>query len=319
MTIVADYSNGRLTPSQLASGGFAGAIRYLRKRGPSGVVVLSVAEVRAFLQADMALGLVYEDGAAGWMLGGDPVGYDRGLWALRQARAVGIEPRCIYFADDDVRTAAQVPTVLACLAGARRALVNGGTIGGTFEPPAQFGGDVAGLYGFRAVIEATHARYRWLTGSKPTDQQVAALGVCVYQRNYGTRPTIDGVQCDVNDTYHPDWGQHFGAIEGDDVALTAEDVTGIVNAVWGHDVQTGDQEVRAYAALSSANQHAASVDSRVNALAVKLDQINNQLATLAQGPAASIDTGALGQAIAAELGPLVASAVADELDRRLQS
>lgn len=189
--LLLDYSAGRLTAAQIQRAGYGGAVRYLRKRGPSGVVVLSSAEVADFRRAGLALALVYEDGAAGWMLGGRAVGVDRARWALEQARAVGIQaPRCIFLADDQHHSdPAEWAAVMACLDGARTVL-----------------GDATGIYGFhptiRAAMTGRHAHWFWQCGRRAD----VVAGVHLYQRNFETT-TVAGIGCDINDVLAPDFGQ----------------------------------------------------------------------------------------------------------------
>jgi Domain of unknown function (DUF1906) len=217
--ILGDYSDRssdpvdhRIDAAQWRAAGYDGALRYLHKRNASSVAVLVTSEVQDFTREGFQFAPIYEDGAAGWMLGGAAAGRDRALWALRQARAVGFEPRCIYFADDGPRSSeADIGAVLACLMAARSALASGGTLDGTHEPAATYGPDVAGIYAFRAVMQrvanANLTRYRWLTGSKPTAATVADLGLSAYQRNYGGPYAVAGVSVDASDTFTTDWGQ----------------------------------------------------------------------------------------------------------------
>jgi hypothetical protein len=219
VTLLGDYSqkssdpvDHRIDAAQWRAAGYGGTVRYLRKRAASGVAVLLASEVQDFTRSGFPFATYYEDGAAGWMLGGAAVGRDRALWALRQARAVGFEPRCIYFADDGPRTTADdINAVMACLAAARAALTAGGTLDGRNEPPARYGPDVAGIYGFRNVINRVavdnRAKYRMLTGSKPSAATIRQLGLTAYQRNYGGPYVVAGVSVDAIDTYTADWGQ----------------------------------------------------------------------------------------------------------------
>lgn len=207
-----DYSNGRLTPQQVVGAvyqplsgervRYSGALRYLPKKGSSGVSVLTELEVAEYKAAGIGLGLYGEQPNPGWMLGGHAVGREMAAWWRDIARAIGVVgprevPRCIYFADDAVHTASgDVAQVMACLDGAAEVIGHGSV----------------GIYGFRAVVAAAHsgghATWRALTGSQPNSTEVRSLGLHLYQHNY-EQPRINGVACDVLTVYQPDWGGHF--------------------------------------------------------------------------------------------------------------
>lgn len=285
--ILGDYSDRssdpvdhRIDAAQWRAAGYGGALRYLRKRTASGVAVLVTSEVQDFAREGFPFAAIYEDGAAGWMLGGAAAGRDRALWALRQARAVGFEPRCIYFADDGPRSSeADIGAVLACLMAARSALASGGTLDGTREPAATYGPDVAGIYAFRAVMQrvanANLTRYRWLTGSKPTAVTVADLGLSAYQRNYGGPYAVAGVSVDASDTFTTDWGQ-LPPPGRPDMPLDTNDL----DALWTHDVRVGDEVVPAYRALDGAYVNAAAARAAATAAGGQLSSLGSQVNTL---------------------------------------
>jgi len=186
-----DYSTGPPSAVAIADARHAGAVRYLRKKGPSGVVTLTAAEVADFRAHNLLVGLAYEDPEAGWMFDGRAIGIDRATWALEQARALGFQhPRCIYLCADAHATPDQVARTMECLDGARTVL-----------------GPATGIYGFVEVIDAAmagqHADWFWQTGRRSDVRS----GVHLYQRNYETT-TIDERACDIDDVLKPDWGQH---------------------------------------------------------------------------------------------------------------
>ena len=190
MTQALDYSSGRLTAAQIKAAGFVGALRYLRKKTESTVIVLNSVEMADFRDHGLSLALIYEDGDARWMLGGRATGIDRAEWALQQAAAVGIaEPRCIYLAADHHATESEVAVIMACLDGARTVL-----------------GPATGIYGFAEVISAAmagrHADWFWQTGRRSD----LVAGAHLYQHN-NDQQNVDGITCDINDVLKPDWGQ----------------------------------------------------------------------------------------------------------------
>lgn len=194
---VLDYSAGRPGAAAIKAAGFAGALRYLPKKGHSDVVALSASEVADFRAHGLLLGLIYEDPRADWMLGGFEVGRDRAEFALAQARALGLDqPRCIYLADDQPQSSSGVARVMQTLDGARSVL-----------------GLATGVYGFRATILAAMQQRKafrfWQTGRR----EDLVAGCHLYQRSQTV--TVAGVICDIDDVLQPDFGQH---LEEDDMA-----------------------------------------------------------------------------------------------------
>jgi Domain of unknown function (DUF1906) len=206
METVLDYSAGRPSASKIKAAGHAGAVRYLRKKGPSGVKTLTGTEVADFRAHGLLLGLTYEDPERDWMFNGRNIGIDRATWALQQAQAVGIEhPPCIFLCADSHAEPAEVDRVMECLDGARTVL-----------------GSATGIYGFVEVIEAAvagrHAQFFWQCGRR----RDVVTGVHLYQRN-NEHTAVTGITCDINDVLlDPDWasiGQASSTEEDEFMAL----------------------------------------------------------------------------------------------------
>jgi hypothetical protein len=110
--------------------------------------------------------------------------------------------------------------------------------------------------------------------------------------------------------------------EEQDMALSDEDVTKVVKAVWGHQEEgpAGDgRQVRTGAVLGwldhtteITRERIAEVEAKVDALAVKIDEIKSPTLTAAQ-------TKAIGAAVAEASAAAIAEATAQNLANRLES
>ena len=189
MEKVLDYSAGQPRASEIKAAGHAGAVRYLRKKGSSGVVTLTAAEAADFRAHGLLLGLTYEDPEHDWMFQGRDIGIDRAQWALQQAEAVGIDhPPCIFLCADSHAGPAEVDRVMECLDGARTVL-----------------GSATGIYGFveviKAAVDGRHAEFFWQCGRRSD----LVTGVHLYQRN-NEQTAVSGITCDINDVLlDPSW------------------------------------------------------------------------------------------------------------------
>jgi len=185
-----DYAGGIPRAAAVKAAGYVGVLRYLKKRGSSSVHVLTAAEYADMKAHRIGVALIYEDTDSTRMAGGSSAGVTDADWALRQARALGITPRCIYFAADWDVQPSQYGAVSAYLNGAASVL----------------GRAKVGFYGgYNAITHCgSHASWRWQTMAWSGGR--TAAGIHVRQRLQQT--TVDGVSCDVNDLIASDYGQH---------------------------------------------------------------------------------------------------------------
>jgi hypothetical protein len=213
MATILDYSAGYPSPAAIKRAGHSGAIRYLRKRGTSGVRPVTAAERQGFEQHNLDLALVYQAIATTFITGGSTPnitqaranGVADAQWALEQARAVGIpNPRCIYFAaDQDIELSREMPAVKAYLSGAASVL----------------GVGRVGIYGEYDVLEQCipeYARWGWQTAAWSRGQRSAKRHL--FQRV--GQVTVDGILVDINDVHRPDFGQIN--LEDDDMPTAKE-------------------------------------------------------------------------------------------------
>lgn len=194
---ILDYSASLLSGAAIKKAGFAGSIRYLKKKsGKSSVAVATTSEVKDHLANGLQLSFVYEDLDIYRPLLGYNAGVTDGNWALQQARALGVEPRCIYFAVDFVATQAQQAAIMNYLTGAIDAI----------------GNSRVGVYGFQLTIKTAQAqgkgKWYWQCGSRSS----VLPGVHLYQHN-NDNTIVSGMTCDVNDILIDDYGQLGGEVD----------------------------------------------------------------------------------------------------------
>ncbi|MBO0882557.1 MAG: DUF1906 domain-containing protein [Mycobacterium sp.] len=204
-----DYSAGRLSAATIKKAGYVGVLRYLRKRNPSWVAVLTPAEYADLSKNNVDVALIYEDTSANRMLAGKNAGMIDGRWALQQAQVCGVKPiRCIYFACDFDAQPYQYPLVMGYLDGAASVL-----------PDSVQVGLYAGFYPISAA--GNHADWLWQTMAWSKGR--IAPGIHVRQRI--GQVTVGGIPCDVNDLMQKDWGQDSGTSKPDvpDVPPEPED------------------------------------------------------------------------------------------------
>lgn len=187
-----DYSGGNPSGASVKAAGYDGVIRYLKKKNPSGVVVLTAAEYNDKSAHGVGVALVFEETNAGRMLEGAAAGNVDGEWALAQARACGIEPRCIYFACDVDAQPYQYAAVDAYLRAAAQHL----------------GADKVGVYGGYYLVKHCHeagsAKWLWQTRAWSGGNVYGPIHIL---QNIGY-VNVGGVTCDWNQVYQGDFGQH---------------------------------------------------------------------------------------------------------------
>lgn len=115
-TLLADFSFGHdtMTGQLLRQLGFAGGIGYTSPDPSKNLTHENLADL---LANDLAVGLVYEDFNADWMLGGATKGHYAGSLARAQANMIGYDTSCTILAAADFNvTPAQLPIVMECYA-----------------------------------------------------------------------------------------------------------------------------------------------------------------------------------------------------------
>jgi len=205
---VIDYSAGVPSAAIVKALGYVGAVRYLKKSGPSSVHTLTANEYRDYVNHGLTVALIYEAPQANRMLSGYDAGLVDGRWADNQTADLNIFPRCIYAACDfDV----QPSQYNIC----REYLL--GFVHGT--------GTYIGLYGGYNAIQNLRPieglTYYWQT-SAWSGGKIHPLAD-IYQ--YG-KDTIQSIQCDVSRIVTPDWGQQPYSIPVGD-SMSTQDVSKI--------------------------------------------------------------------------------------------
>lgn len=208
----ADYSGGRPSGAALRAAGFGGAIRYIGLGNEAKQV--NAAEYRDLTGSGVQVALVAELGT------GDAWGTDtdddfgRGAsyarTALADARANGIPDLVPIACAADAHAAAfQIDDVVRYAQGFESVIGKGRT----------------GFYGFQETLSVVHnagvGSWYWRCGSEPSTAEKTWTNF--WQRNAGeVRRTVAGVQCDINEQYHP--------ILEEDMAFTQADAATLF---WG--------------------------------------------------------------------------------------
>lgn len=189
----ADYSGGRPSGAALKAAGFGGVIRYIGL-GNEGKQI-NGAEYRGLVADGVQVLLVAELGTGdAWGTETDD-DFGRGAnyarIALADARANGIPDSVPIACAADAHAAAfQIDDVVRYARGFESVLGKART----------------GFYGFQETLTAVHnagvGSWYWRCGSAPSTAEKTWTNF--WQRNAGeTRRTVSGVQCDINDQYHP--------------------------------------------------------------------------------------------------------------------
>ncbi|HSL51992.1 MAG TPA: glycoside hydrolase domain-containing protein [Candidatus Deferrimicrobiaceae bacterium] len=208
-----DYSAGFPGAAAIKAAGYAGAVRYIGT--PGNRKCATADELDDFNAHGLGMALVFEQTAGQWRSGFEQGRRDAQA-ARHHADAIGWpRNRPIYMAiDQDVVTEEEYRAVGRYLDGAGEVL----------------GRDLTGPYG---EYEVCRRSAEW---GFPWQWQCRAWsGIDVIQHFDGRRlyqyfghpdggpnPEVGGVDCDVNEVDHPDWGQHNYAAQED--ALYAFDV-----------------------------------------------------------------------------------------------
>lgn len=203
MTILLDYSGGKLTGSAVSGAGAAGAIRYTGT--PQYGKNTTPAEVASLHSAGREVHGVFEIGTSDF-LGGYNAGVNNARALLADANHCGITGVLFMSADQHITTA-QTPAWVQYVKGALTVL-----------------GSRLGVYGFAEAVLAVRsvAHYFWQAGAHPSTTGTASF-VNVWQRNSGqTTMVVSGIQCDINDVLIP-----LGA----DVPLTDTDIQAVSDRV----------------------------------------------------------------------------------------
>ncbi|HEU5475828.1 MAG TPA: glycoside hydrolase domain-containing protein [Actinophytocola sp.] len=211
MAQILDYSAGYPGAENVRRMGFAGVIRYLRKEGSSRVRPLTAAEVADMRARGLGIALVYQHVSTSRVSQGRAAGRHDANWALSQARAVGIEPRAIYFAVD---YDAGPGTVVEYFRGACDVLGVG---------------RVGGYGGFRVVghlFDLGLIRWGWQTVAWSAGRREGRAHL--FQRL--GQISCGGIRCDVNDVLKADYGQTSGpgSDEEDDMPYSEKQLEDVV-------------------------------------------------------------------------------------------
>lgn len=214
----ADWAYGRPGGRALAAAGFGGVVRYLSKHAKK---CLDAAEVADYRSAGVAVHAVYED-TAGEALDGRQRGQENATRAVAQARALGWDAGCIYFAVDT-----DVPE------GMLRHVANYFRGINSVMPPGY-----VGVYGKAAVVEYVHAlglaKFRWQTAAWSAGRRVECE---IFQTARQT--TVAGVTVDLNIvTPGADTGAWFGGEmdEENTRRVVREELAKIPAMVWAYSV-----------------------------------------------------------------------------------
>lgn len=189
--MIVDYSAGYPGGAALRAAGVESAARYLRKRTPSRVNVLTPTEVMDLRAHDIAIVPIYEDVDPARMLS---AGYSGGVTDARQASAdastLGISLRAVYFTADTAVSATLFSVIDNYLRGAASVL----------------GIARVGIYGERALIEHCQRVQSASWYFQPVAWSVGtASDIHLYQG--GDQTTINGVLCDIDTSSVIDYGQ----------------------------------------------------------------------------------------------------------------
>lgn len=214
MSWVADYTH-RIAPSALKGAGVVGVCRYLSYPVPSGKVI-GRAEYDELRAAGITVILNWEYDASDW-LGGAAKGAAHGAEAVRQAKALGhpagmpLPGSC----DIDMSPGQWSTTGRAYALAYASAVRAGNYLPGVYGPwdVLTWCRDQAGYGWFWQAGMST----AWSGGRNAN----AWPGAHLRQRYH---QTVGGLDTDHNDILRPDWA-------GDDMALSQEDLTNIVNAI----------------------------------------------------------------------------------------
>lgn len=305
---VLDYSAGFPGAKAIKEAGYAGAVRYIGT--PGNPKCATKAELEDFDRHGLGMALVFEQTAGQWRNGFEQGKRDAQL-ARDHADAIGWpRGRPIYMAiDQDVVTEAEFRAMGRYLDGAGEVL----------------GRDLTGPYG---EYEVCRRSAEW---GFPWQWQCRAWsGIAVIQHFQGRRlyqyfghpdggpnPEVGGVDCDVNEVNHPDWGQHN--YEGDDMGLNADQQAALLEGAAA--VREGKEGVRPAGEL-----YLLELDSNL-----RLQRIEQQNQELLGRPVADVDEAALAAqllqlGLGRELGKLpqeqlelLAKTVNDEADRRARA
>lgn len=291
MAIVADYSAAQLAGAALRNVGFSDAVRYAGT--PGRTKNTTPAEVASLKAAGFTPHGVFE-GGTGDFAGGFAAGVTNAQALLADAVHCGITGALFVSADQHL-TAAQTTVWTQYLRGALSVL-----------------GSRGGAYGFKEAIVAAKTvgvPFLWQCGSRSD----LLPGVHLYQRNTGAT-TVSGIAVDINDVINP-------IILGEDVALTADDVTAVVNGLMNAQVTrqtlSGQPAQSGYTTLSATLAYLDSNFGKVGTATVALTaaQFTQLTGDVASAVAAAV--GVLNLSVSPADQTAIANAVATELAARL--
>lgn len=291
MSQILDYSRGYPGGAAVASRGFAGVARYLRKEGTSNVQPLTAVEIRDMLAHQRSIAFICQHVDKYRPLKGRAAGRHDGAWFAQQARIVldqagltQVTPRAYYFTNDFDSAPAQWPTIREYMLGA--AEVVGAAATGTYGEY-----DLLDYLFVRSSITWGWQTYAWSPGHNHDDEPRHPRAH-LFQRREQT--AVGGVDCDINDVLKTDHGQYPG---GSDVELTDT----IPNLTGGPAISVGAVLAKLYRdhaiLLPTSDRphtqdsddmlgHVLNVEGRLRRLETKVDQLIGR-------PAADVDEAAL--------------------------
>lgn len=198
---VLDYSAGRIPAAAIRRAGYAGVVRYVGSPGRQKNI--TGPEWRELQAGGVPVALVFERGATN-TLGGRTQGQADARAVLADLTAQGIRTRGVYFAVDFDAQPAQFATIRAYFGGAGSVMPQG-TVDGYGS--ARMLGD---------LFDAGLITRGWQTAAWSHGRHEPRAAI--YQRI--GQVAVAGVECDVSDIEHDDWGQY--PHEGDDMLTDAD-------------------------------------------------------------------------------------------------
>lgn len=265
-----DFSMSRPTVAALQAAGHGFVLRYVSTPGnPKNITASETARYRA---AGIDIGIVFET-TAGRALAGNAAGRADAVDALGQVQlAGGPADAVIYFAVDFDAMPDQLTQIAAYLNGAA-AILGRGRVGvyGSYRVVA---------YAFdQKLVTFGWQTYAWSAGRWDTRAQLRQVKNAVR--------LSDGSEIDMCEAHADNWGQW--ARQGEDpVALTADDINAIRDAVWEQRPSAGVAQADMRRVLEQAYSKAGDLQSRVafltSATGQRFDSVDKILNALADLP-----------------------------------
>lgn len=285
MPRVADYSAGYPGAENLKRTGYVGAVRYIGL--PGYIKNATRAELDDFTRHGLSMGLVFEHYATDWR-GGWNAGRVNMARSLEHAEAIGWPAgrRPIYMAvDQDVVTGGEFDAAMDYLAGAA-----------SVHPLGKAGTGPYGEYDVVMRSRAAGLLWQWQcrawSGTPPKVDLLSRLYQYFGHPQSGPGGTagpnlfVNGVECDTNEVFLPDWGGHLE--EG--IMATPQEIQAIAEAAAQRTVALLLDETRIGRSSDSDEPpvsgdfplrwHFAAADGHLGSVKGKLDQVLGNQALL---------------------------------------